>query len=235
MRKSLGQALRKSQVARNVATLVDPPRVDRHEIEPLNPNKAQKFLRSIKGDRLEALYSVALAVGLRKGETLGLRWQDIDLEHNTLTVRWSLQRINGKLSLTEPKSMNSRRTIALPQIAIIALRRHRANQLQERLLAGAKWKDGDYVFPTTIGTPMDTPNLTRYFNKALERAGIERIRFHDLRHTCASLLLVQGIHPRVVMEILGHSQFNLTMNTYSHVIPELQQEAANQMDALLGT
>ncbi len=227
------QALRWEIVARNAATLVDAPRVPHHEIKPFTPDQARAFLDAIRGDRLEALYSVALALGLRKGEVLGLRWDDIDLEKGTLTVRSSLQRIDGKLTLVEPKSKQSRRTVAMPQTVASALRLHRARQLQERLLAGSRWQNRGFVFPTTIGTPMDTRNLTRHFKRALSEAGLPSLRFHDLRHSCASLLLAQGIHPRVVMEILGHSQINLTMNTYSHVIDDLKREAAAQMDAVL--
>lgn len=234
LRRALRQALRWNYVSRNSASLVDAPRVEEKEVDPLNPDQARVFLNSIKGDRLEALYSVALAVGLRKGEALGLRWDDIDLDEGTLRVRWSLQRIDGKLVLVEPKSKQSRRSISLPQTAVAALKRHRVGQLQERLLAGSRWQENGFVFPSTIGTPMDTRNLTRHFNKALRNAGLPTKRFHDLRHTCASLLLAQSVHPRVVMEILGHSQISLTMDTYSHVIPELQKEAAAQMDALLG-
>ena len=118
-------------------------------------------------------------------------------------------------------------------MAIAALRQHRAKQLQERLLAGTQWQENGLVFPSTIGTPLEPRNVHRLFHKALERAGLPRTRFHDLRHTCATLLLVQGVPARVVMETLGHSQISLTMNTYSHVLPELQREAADQMDALL--
>ncbi|MEE8507034.1 MAG: site-specific integrase [Kiloniellales bacterium] len=173
-------------------------------------------------------------MGLRKGEVLGLKWTDVDLDKRTLTVRASLQRIGGALVLVEPKSRQSRRTVALPQTVIDAVRLHRARQLQERLLAGSRWQDHGLVFSTTIGTPMDTRNLTRHFRKALRNAGLPLQRFHDLRHSCASLLLAQGVHPRVVMEILGHSQISLTMNTYSHVIDKLQHDAAAQIDAVLG-
>ncbi len=234
LRRALKQALKWDLVARNAAALVDAPRVTQKEIEPFTPEQARIFLDAIRGDRLEALYSVALAVGLRKGEVLGLKWTDVDLDKRTLTVRASLQRIDGALVLVEPKSRQSRRTVALPQTVIDAVRLHRARQLQERLLAGSRWQDHGLVFSTTIGTPMDTRNLTRHFRKALRDAGLPLRRFHDLRHSCASLLLAQGVHPRVVMEILGHSQISLTMNTYSHVIDKLQHDAAAQIDAVLG-
>ena len=233
LRRALNQALRWGHVPRNVATLVDPPRAKRPEIQPLTPDEAKALLDAVAGDRLEALYAVALAVGLRKGEALGLRWDDVDLEAGTLSVRKQLQRVDGKLQLVDLKTDRSRRTITLPSISVDALRRHRVRQLEERLVAGRRWSDSGLVFTTTIGTPIDARNLSRWFHEHRERAGIRRVRFHDLRHTCATLLLVQGVHPRVVMDILGHSQISLTLDTYSHVIPSLQAEAAEKMDALL--
>ncbi len=233
LRRALGRALKWSLVPRNVATLVDAPSTRRKEVEPLTPEEARVLLDAIKGERMEALYSVALAVGLRKGEALGLRWADVDLDAGTIAVRRSLQRAGGRLQFVEPKSTRSRRTVALPNAAITALRTHRARQLQERLFAGPKWQEQGLVFTTTIGTPLEPRNVTRHFHRTLTRTGLPPKRFHDLRHTCASLLLAQGVHPRVVMEILGHSQIGLTMDTYSHVIPALQREAAGQMDAVL--
>ena len=235
LRRALGHALRWGLVARNVATLVDPPRVERPEVVPFSLEQARVFLNAIKGDRLEAFYSVVLAIGLRRGEALGLRWGDVDLDAGILTVRGSLQRIDGRLQLFAPKTSRSRRTIALPQTAVAALRRHRVQQLQERLFAGSRWQDTSFVFTTLTGTPFDPRNVYRHFQRALKRAGLPSKRIHDLRHTCASFLLAQDVHPRVVMEILGHSQIGLTMNTYSHVIPALQREAAEQMDALLAS
>ena len=220
-------------MAQNVATLVEAPKVASREVEPFNPEQARTLLAAVRGDRLEALYSVAVAVGLRKGEALGLRWDDLNLDTGTLRVKASLQRVGGKLQLLEPKTVRSRRTIALPESATVALRTHRAGQLRERLVAGSRWQETGLVFTTTIGTPMDPRNVTRHFKRVLVRAGLPQKRFHDLRHTCASLLLVQGAHPRVVMEILGHSQISMTMDTYAQVMPELQRDAANRIDAIL--
>ena len=233
LRRALGQAEAWSLIPRNVAKLVKPPRVERFEIQPFTPEEARAFLSAIQGDRLEALYTVALAVGLRKGEALGLKWDDVDLEAGTIMIRFSLQRIEGELKLVEPKSAKSRRTIAMPAISVNALRAHRARQLEERLVAGSVWQESGFTFTTPVGTPLDGPNVSRHFHRTLKKAGMSRQRFHDLRHTAASLMLVQGIHPRVVMETLGHSQISLTMNTYSHVIPVLKQEAARKMDAVL--
>lgn len=222
-------------VSRNVATLVDVPTVRRKPPQFLPPEQAKRFLDAIHGDRLEALYTVALAIGLREGEALGLRWQDINFDTGVLTVLVGLQRIEGKLRLKSLKTEHSRRSLTLPQFAIAALRAHRARQLEERLQAGELWREHDLVFTTTLGEPLDSRNVVRRFKRALRQAELPDQRFYDLRHTCASLLLVQGVHPRVVMEILGHSQISLTMNTYSHVAPQLQDEAAQRMDNLFST
>jgi integrase len=233
LRVALQCAVRWGVVARNVATLVDAPRVPHPEMQPLNPDQARNFLEAMRGDRLEALYSVAMAIGLRQGEALGLRWNDIDLEAGTLTVSHALQRIGGKLQLVETKRQRSRRTITLPKVCVSALHVHRAHQEGERAAAGSKWQQTDFVFTTTVGTPLDGPTVTHRFQKALKLAGLQHMRFHDLRHTCATLLLAQGVHPRIVMEILGHSQISVTMNTYSHVIPVMQREVADRMNEIL--
>ncbi|MBA2488786.1 MAG: site-specific integrase [Chloroflexi bacterium] len=235
LRRALGQAYRWGIVPRNVASVVTPPRVPRVEVRPFDPDQARAFLSAMRGDRLEALYTVAIAVGLRQGEALGLRWRDVDLEAGSLRVCHSLQRIEGKLQLVEPKTARSRRTVSLPGVVVTALREHRVRQLQEHLLAGSRWQVSDQVFTSTIGTPLDGVTVTHRFQDTLRRLGMPHQRFHDLRHACASLLLAQGVSPRVVMETLGHSQISVTMNVYSHVIPALQRDAADRMDALLSS
>ncbi len=235
-RQALGQAERWGLVTRNVARLAEPPRVPRRDVRPLTPDQARIFLDAIRGERLEALYIVALGVGLRQGQILGLGWEDVDLEGSVLTVRHALQRVDGRLVLVEPKSATSRRVVALPAFVREALRAHRTRQLHDRLLAGSRWHDDPraLVFTTTVGTPLDGIAVTRRFQAHLAGAGLRRQRFHDLRHACASLLLAQGVSPRVVMETLGHSQISLTLNTYSHVIPALGRAAAERMDEALG-
>jgi len=236
LRQALGQAERWGLVTRNVAKLTDPPRVPRRQIRPLDPDQARAFLEVIRGDRFEALYLIALGAGLRQGEILGLSWADVDLDLGTLTVRQALQRVAGKLVLVEPKSVTSHRAVALPGVVLDGLRRHRVRQLEERLAGGPGWKgnDWDLVFTTTVGTPLDGIAVTRRFQALLASAGLPHQRFHDLRHACASLLIAQGVSPRVVMETLGHSQISLTMNTYSHVTPALGRAAAERMNELLG-
>ena len=211
-----------------------PPRVSHVEISPFGLEEARQFLAAIKGDRLEALYTVALALGLRQGEALGLRWEDVDLENGNISISHALQRIGGKLTLVEPKSTSSRRTIPLPPFAIVALSTRHTRQAEERLLAGADWQETKFVFTTKTGAPFDPSNVWKYYKRVLGKAGLRDQRLHDLRHCCASLLLVQGVSPRTVMEILGHSQISLTMNTYTHVVPELKRQATDQLDDLLG-
>jgi len=235
IRRALVQARKWQLVHQNVAKLVDPPRAKRPDVVPLTPEQTRAFLEAAKGERLEALYTVAVALGLRRSEALGLRWEDIDFEAETLRVRFSLQRIDGKLQLVEPKSSKSKRAIAMPSVIVRALKEHRKRQLEEKMLAGPDWQETSFVFTSTIGTPLEPDNIGRWFKPLLNKAGLPDIRFHDLRHTAASLLLVQGVQPRVVMETLGHSQISLTMNTYSHVMPVLMREAAEQMDAILNS
>jgi len=233
LRRALNQAMRWGLVSRNVATLVLPPRVTRFAVKPLDAAQARTFLESTRQDRLAALYLVALMTGMRQGELLGLHWSDVDLAAATIHVRHALQRIDGELVLVEPKSVSSRRVLALAPSALGALREHRVRQRRERLLAGSQWEERGLVFTSTIGTPLDSTNVTHRFQRLLHDAGLPRQRFHDLRHACASFLLSQGVHPRVVMETLGHSQISLTMNTYSHVTTSLQQAAASEMELLL--
>lgn len=229
-------------VYRNVAALVSLPRIQKQEMKIFTPEQAKAFLDSVKGHRLEALFVMALTLGLRRGELLGLRWSDIDLDAATLRVNYALQRFDGKLHLMEPKTEKSRRVLPLPSLLTTALRAHRSRQLEDRLALGSDWQETRFVFASTIGTPLEPRNLNRTFDTLLEKANKElgeseklpKIRLHDLRHSCATLLLAQGVPQRTLMEILGHSQISLTMNTYSHVLPEMTRAAVGVMDAVLG-
>jgi integrase len=220
-------------LAKNVADFAQGPKQSRATIAPFNLQEAKDFLAAVKGDRLEALFTVALAVGLRRGEALGLRWQDIDLNKGTLTVSNALQRIDGKLELVPPKSEASRRTLALPGIALARLREHKIRQAEERLAAGATWTDTGFVFTTTLGTPMDGDNVYKRYKSILTGAGLRDQRFHDLRHCCGTMLVAQGVHPRVVMEVLGHSQISITMDLYAHVLPDVQRDAMDSINTIL--
>jgi integrase len=233
LRGALNQAVRWELLSRNPASMVEPPRGEPYEIKPLAPVEARAFLAAIRGDRLEALYSVALTMGLRQGEALGLRWTQTDLDVGSIRVEKQLQRLGGKLQLVELKTRLSRRALLMPPSIVASLREHQRRQLEERGAAGGKWIESGLVFTTPEGKPLEGTSVTRYFHDLLARAGLPQRRFHDLRHSCATLLLVQGVSPRVVMDVLGHSDIGMTMNTYSHVIPELRREAADRMDDLL--
>ena len=233
LRSAFGQAVKWGTIFRNVAKLVDSPRVDRKEVEPLAMDEVPRLLEAARGERLSAVYVLALATGMRQGEIPGLRWDDLDLNEGSLRVRFTLQRIDGKFQLVEPKSRSSRRSFDLPQTAVTVLRKHRVPQLEERLPAGQKWEDWNLVFPTQRGMPMEASNLIRSFHRLLAKARIRRTNFHNIRHTATSLWGAQGVHPRVIMELLGHSQFGLTMNTYAHIMPPLRREAAERVDLFL--
>lgn len=232
LRIALGRALKSGRVVRNVATLVDAPGRSTPEMRPLSGDQIRAFLDSVAGDRHEGLYLAAIALGLRQGELLGLRWSDVDLEAGTVTVRHTLR--VGTRELGEPKTDRARRTLRLGGEVLGALRGQRTQQLEERLAAGPRWQDADFVFTTSIGTPLDSPNVTHALQAALARAGLPRQRFHDLRHACATLLLEHGEELGVVSRILGHADFATTANVYAHLTPAMLQRSADRMDAILG-
>lgn len=194
-------------------------------------------MRALQGDRLHALYVVAVSTGLRQGELLALRWGDVDLAGGALAVRATLQRTKEEgYVLRAPKTKQSQRRIILGTVATAALRAHRARQAEERLALGEAWDASlDLVFPNTLGRPMDGTNLLHYhFYPLLKRSGLPRIRFHDLRHTAATLLLGRGVNPKIVSEMLGHASISITLDVYSHVLPAMQAQAAAAMDDALG-
>jgi integrase len=233
LRRALGEALKWGLIGRNVATLVDAPRTVKHAIHPMTAEETKLFLAKCNGNRLEALFTVALAMGLRQGEALGLRWEDVDWKSRVLHVRHSLQRINKKLVLSELKSESSRRDLPLIDVIAAGLRAHRSRQLAERLAAGKDWQESGFVFTTTIGTPLDARNVVRNYHETLTGAGIPLRRFHDLRHGCATLLLAQGVPLKTVSDILGHSQISITADIYAHVVPEMRRDAFGVMERLL--
>ena len=177
---------------------------------------------------------VALTTGMRQGELLGLRWSDIDLEGRTIHIRGSMQATRSGLRIAEPKTASSRRQVMLSSQPVEALRRHRKAQAAERLRLGAGWEDNDLVFANEVGRPIAAGNLFRgSFEPLLKRAGLPRMRFHDLRHSAATLLLGEGVHPKIVAEMLGHTRISTTLDLYSHVTPTMQRQAADAFDELL--
>ncbi len=234
LRRALNVAMRWDEVGRNVATLVDVPRPVRPERRFLTPAEAVHFVNGLKGERWEAYWVASLSLGLRSGEVRGLRWSDVDLEKSEIRIRQTIVRAGGQVIVQEPKSHTSRRTLVVPRMLAERLREHRRRQVEERLAAGPRWRESGLVFTTSVGTAIDASNALHDLHRILEKLGLPRMRAHDLRHSCASLLLAQGAHPRLIMEQLGHSQFGLTMNTYSHVMPALMKDAADKMDLVLG-
>lgn len=235
LHRALKIAVQRERVARNVATLVDPPKQRRAETPmPLDVAECRKVLAVAEGRRNAARWTVALALGLRQSEALGLQWRDIDLEVGKLSVRRGLHRVDGKgLMFEEPKTPRSRRTVALPGPLTVALRKQRETQDFERMVAGSDWQDYDLVFAQPNGRPLDKHSDYEAWTRLLADAGVRHIRLHDGRHTAATLLLTAGVHPRVVMELLGHSQMRTTMDIYTHVMPALAQEAADRMGTTL--
>jgi integrase len=229
LRRALKQAVRWGLILRNPCDAVEPPRVPKREMSVYGPDEVQRLLAAAEGHRLEALFVLAVATGLRQGELFGLQWPDIDLEAGSLCVRRQLEERDGKLALTEPKSEKGRRRVELPAFAVEALWRHKARMLAEGLLDRADRT----IFCDSRGGFLRKSNFVRQvFKPLLKAASLPDIRFHDLRHTSATLLLAQGVHPKVVQERLGHSQISLTLDTYSHVLPGLQREAASKLDGL---
>ena len=222
-------------IPRNPTDAVRPPRPERREMLVLTGPQVRELLASLAGDPLEALYVLAVATGMRQGELLGLRWSDVDLEAGRIAVQHALIRVGREWHLAEPKTPRSRRQIRIGLRTVEALRAHRLRQAQQLLTLGARPDAGTLVFTDRWGDPVVGSRLTeRHLKPLLGRLGLPAIRFHDLRHTAATLLLVEGVNPKVVSEMLGHSSVTITLDRYSHVLPTLQDDAARRMDALLG-
>jgi integrase len=232
--RSLRQAHRWQLVPQNVAALTDPPKPRPEEIRPLDAAQTKRLLETARGNELEALFVIAVTAGLRRGELLGLRWSDIDLDAATMHVSRTLSRAKSGPRFTTPKNGKGR-NVKLGVRAVEALKRHRATQSAARLKAGSAWQDNDLVFATSTGAPLSPDVVDRgHFKPLLSRAGLPiTTRLHDLRHTCATLLLAQGMHPRLVQELLGHATVAMTLDRYSHVMPGMGEQTAAAMDAAL--
>jgi integrase len=221
-------------LTRNVAALVDSPRQAPNEVKPLTEDAARQVLAVAASHRLAALFRVALMMGLREGEVLGLRWSDVDLDARTLRVTQAVQRIDGELTFKAPKTAKSRRTLRIPHALVEPLRMHRDQQNFERAAAGDRWTDSGLVFVSTIGTPLDPRNVLRIWHGLLDQAGLDRCAFHISRHTAVSLLIAEGVPLKVIQEVVGHSLLSTTADIYGHLFPQAFAEAADAMDRALG-
>jgi integrase len=232
---ALKQAVRWRLLAQNVAAFVDLPRMRRREAQVIAPEDVGRFLAAAADDPFGIVLTFALATGMRPGEYLGLQWKDLDLQRGVAVVQRAVVWRSGRWYFAEPKTARSRRTVPLPASLTRTLIEHRRRQSAERLAAGPQYTAHDLVFATGAGTPLDLRNLSqRHFKAVVRRAGLsETLRLYDLRHTSATLLLAAGEHPKVVSERLGHATVTLTLDTYSHVLPTMQQGAADRLETLL--
>jgi integrase len=230
---ALQQAMSDGKVARNVTdrAFVKAPKRSTAEMRTLTPTEATRLLEAAQSDALEAFYVLAVTTGMRLGELQALKWREVDLDRGTAQVVATLYVEGGVIDFAPPKTDKSRRTVTLSKMAIASLRRHRTRQLEQRLAAGPLWEDHGLVFTTSHGRPLDGNNLrTRSFARLLQRAGLPPMRFHELRHTAATLLMAEGVPVKVAAEVLGHSDVKTTLAIYSHVLPDMQGAAADAMD-----
>ncbi len=231
LRAALGRAVKWRLLARNPADAVDPPRPNKREMRALDEVETARLLRAAETTRLYVPLLVAVTTGLRRGELLALRWRDI--EGDILRVNQAVEQIKGRISFKQPKTSSANRNIALPSITVEALRRHRAQQNKERLMLGLDYQDNGFVFCQPDGRVWLPDRFTAAFCRLRAKANIGHVRFHDLRHTHATQLLRQGIHPKVVSERLGHSTVGITLDTYSHVLPGMQELAVLRFEESL--
>ncbi|MDX2297922.1 tyrosine-type recombinase/integrase [Streptomyces roseolus] len=233
LRTALTAACREELVSRNVATLVEPPTVAARELSPWSLDETLDFLAAARKDPLYAAFVLAIALGFRRGEVVGLRWENVDLDKREIRVRTQRQRVAGEVYEDDPKGRRRKQTLPLPAICVAPLRWQRLKQAAARERAGEKWTETGYVFTTRTGQPIEPRNLYRSFTRVAKNAGLRVVRLHDARHGTATLLTAAGVPPRVVMEILGHSQIAVTMNVYTHVVQDTQREAVSHVDRLL--
>lgn len=235
IRQSLQQSVKEGLLLRNVADATNPPTVKNKQMRPLSEDELLTFFHATKEDRLFAAYVLAATTGLRRGELLGLCWDCVDLENGIITVKRQLLNLKSGPVLDETtKSKSGKRSIILTDDAVRELKAYRKKQLQEKLLMGGAYQDNGLVFCKEDGSFLRPEEFTKRFQRHLLKAGLPKVRLHDLRHTHASLLLARGVHPKVVQERLGHSSITMTLDLYSHLTPGLQEAAAATLNGLLG-
>lgn len=231
LKEALSHAVQWQLLSRNVADAVQAPKNKQKDIELPDLKNIDRLLNAAIEHRDYEIILCALFTGMRRGEILGLRWHDVDLKKNLIFVRNTLQRLPDKgLFFTEPKSKKSRRQILMPQFLSNILQNHRKRQLEEKLRLGQLYQDHDLVFPRPDGTPQDPGQLSHRFKDLVDNIGLSGLRFHDLRHFHATLLLAENINPKKVQERLGHQTISLTLDVYSHLIPSMQNEIAQKLD-----
>jgi integrase len=233
LRNALQAAVREEVLQRNVAKLVQVTGAQYDINRGATEEQARLLLEAAKATRLSALFVLALFLGLRRGELLGLKWEDIDFIENTVEIRRTLQRVDGALQAVTPKTKKSRRTVPLIAVCAGALSSHKRRQAMERLLAGERWVETGYVFTTEIGTPIEPDNLRRVWYPLREVAGLGEMRLHDLRHSCVTLLLRLKVPPHIVQAIVGHADLHVTMTIYAHASLEDQRKALDQLAELV--
>lgn len=229
----LGDAVKRGILTRNVAEHVDKPRVPKKEMDWWTVDEARRFLNHTAEDRLSALWTLALTSGMRRGELLGLHWSDIDFDAGRLAVRRALVATGYQVRYSEPKTTASKRVVSIDPGTVAALKEHRRHQLEERMALGVGYLDEDVVFATISGEVLHPDYVSKRFNRLVKQAGVRRIRFHDTRHTAATLMLEQGVPLKIVTERLGHSSTAITSNLYQHASESMQEDAAAKLGAAL--
>ncbi|HDR7502348.1 TPA: site-specific integrase [Bacillus toyonensis] len=232
IRNSLEHAIDLELISKNVAAKTKLPKGDKEELTVWNEQEVQQFLKATQDSRYSIVFHLALVTGMRQGELLGLRWKDVDLEKGHLTISQTLSH-DGKTFLVGGKTKSSLRKILLPASTVSKLKKHRAVILKEKLSQGEEYQDNDLVMCTPFGTPINPANVRRSLNALIKKAAVPKIRFHDLRHTHATLLLAKGVNVKVISERLGHSNIKITLDTYSHVLPTMQEDAVNKIEEIL--
>lgn len=257
LKNALNQAIKWQIIKTNPCDNVDLPKQARKEMKVLTPEQAKKFLEACAYNRFGVLFELLLTSGMRPEEALGLKWEDVDFKNNRIHIKRVLTRTKEGWNLEEPKTSKSRRTIPLPKEVMKNLKEHKRNQAEEKLKAketlnydkdNEKFKveelkeklndpkiyvDYEFVFATQNGSPLEERNVSRYFKDILKKENLPDIRLYDLRHTCATLLLAAGENPKVVSERLGHASITLTLDTYSHVLPDMQKQATDKLEKTL--
>jgi integrase len=228
LRKSFNQAVKWGFINKNVIDLAEPPRLSSKDINTWSLDEATSFLNYTRDKRFHIVYLLAIYTGMRKGEILGLRWKDVDLDKGKVSIRQTLSGTTKGLIFQEPKTKGSKRLISITSEVVAELKKHKLEQNKNKLKLGPAYEDFDLVACIETGKPLEPRNLTRHFTRMIKEADVPKLRFHDLRHTHATILLQLGEHPKVVSERLGHSKTSVTLDIYSHVVPDMQKDAADK-------